>query len=331
MLSKNKIKLLEVNDEWISHLNKNYSSRVAEEYQIAIQKFLEWYFDTDNFQAILKRYSLPKISVEDIENWIIKLSKEGYGFTMVRRYRGAIVQFLQFINERFNVNDMLKVTDISLPVEIENFDALTDSEIRDIVEYAETLRDKLIILLLYETGMRRQEIIDFKKEHINFNNNTVIVNGFSGERVIPITEELSQFLLNYIREWKLYLDQINNQRVERAIKKHEKQKPLLKESEYLFQTLRSPQISSSTIHNVIKHTTYEYFYRDAILEGSNAKKAEELAKKKADIINPGTLRNSRKAYLFAQEKNIDEIMYLMDESNKWICNRFKNVADNLYQ
>src|SRR5690554_8163564 len=59
------------------------------------------------------------------------------------------------------------------------------------------LRDRLIIEVLYQTGMRLSELIHLKR--MDFQNNTLKVLGKRNkERIIPITKELSDQLNLYL-------------------------------------------------------------------------------------------------------------------------------------
>ena len=74
---------------------------------------------------------------------------------------------------------------IKLPEEI-----LTPDEIKEMIQVADSLRDKAIISLLYETGARRGEFLQFKIKHIDLVNKeycmTHIPEGKTKARLIPI-------------------------------------------------------------------------------------------------------------------------------------------------
>mgnify|MGYP000542377296 CR=1 FL=1 len=62
-----------------------------------------------------------------------------------------------------------------------------------------TIRNKLIIELLYSTGIRKSELINIKECDVDFANKTVKVLGKRNkERIIPLTQELITSLEKFL-------------------------------------------------------------------------------------------------------------------------------------
>ena len=60
------------------------------------------------------------------------------------------------------------------------------------------LLDKLIIEVLYQTGMRRAELCNLPLENVNFSRNEIVVIGKGNkERIVPISPDLSKVLKIY--------------------------------------------------------------------------------------------------------------------------------------
>ena len=60
-------------------------------------------------------------------------------------------------------------------------------------------RDKLMLRLLYETGMRRSELAGLKMSSVDFSSLTIKVLGKRNkERVIPIENELAHNISQYL-------------------------------------------------------------------------------------------------------------------------------------
>jgi len=65
------------------------------------------------------------------------------------------------------------------------------------------LLDKLIIEVLYQTGMRRAELCNLPLENVNFSRNEIVVIGKGNkERIVPISPELSKVLKIYHLEYR---------------------------------------------------------------------------------------------------------------------------------
>ncbi len=68
---------------------------------------------------------------------------------------------------------------------------LTKQEMRQLLSVIKNHRDKIMILFLYNTGLRNSELIHLEIKHLNFENNTVkVVQGKGGkDRIVNIVDE----------------------------------------------------------------------------------------------------------------------------------------------
>jgi integrase len=83
--------------------------------------------------------------------------------------------------------------------------------------------ERLVLLLLYSTGVRQAELIGLKEEHIDFSKSTIKVLGKgSKERIIPISAKLTSLIELYIKEKNLYLDQLTSNKEYLLVKKNGK-------------------------------------------------------------------------------------------------------------
>ena len=69
------------------------------------------------------------------------------------------------------------------------------------------LRDMALLVMLYETAARVQELIDLKVSSVRFGNPTVVTLHGKGEktRLVPINTEAARILKRYIQIWELTL------------------------------------------------------------------------------------------------------------------------------
>ncbi len=84
-----------------------------------------------------------------------------------------------------------------LPSTITKEDLLDQQDITNMLAVA-PLRDKAIIQLLWETGIRPQELLTMNVTSVNFKTGEISVNGKTGPRTIPITDLSLRFLGEYI-------------------------------------------------------------------------------------------------------------------------------------
>lgn len=72
---------------------------------------------------------------------------------------------------------------------------LTQQEVRDLIETAVDPRDRLVVKMLYATGVRVSELVNIRKSDIDFDRNTIKVFGKGAkERVVLIPEAMSEVL-----------------------------------------------------------------------------------------------------------------------------------------
>lgn len=67
--------------------------------------------------------------------------------------------------------------------------------------------DRLLLAILYQTGIRRSELVNLKESQVDSGNRTIKVLGKGGkERIIPVSAELSAALLTYKERKRVLLE-----------------------------------------------------------------------------------------------------------------------------
>lgn len=90
--------------------------------------------------------------------------------------------------------------------EINTFDILNKNELENLINYLNSNklkeRNKLIIYLLIDTGIRLNELLHIKVSNINFTNNTILLEITKTHRirVVPFTEATAYLLKEYIHK-----------------------------------------------------------------------------------------------------------------------------------
>lgn len=149
---------------------------------------------------------LEDIDHHDIRSWIIStLEDDGLLPRSVNRRLSCLRSFYRHLMRMGHLtrNPMLKVTALktrkSLPLFIEQhqMDRLLDD--MDFGKGFPGLRDRLIVELLYNTGMRRGELIGLKLADVDLYNNQLKVLGKRNkERMIPFGSNLDKLLREYL-------------------------------------------------------------------------------------------------------------------------------------
>lgn len=119
---------------------------------------------------------------------------------------------IQILKNMFKFNEV-KNDDLlgmqCLREEKNTFGALSNNELRDILEYINSdvlkLKNKLMLFILIDTGIRINELLNIKVGNINFYNNTIyLVNTKSHKpRFVPFSEGVSVMIRQYIRQFNV--------------------------------------------------------------------------------------------------------------------------------
>ena len=146
------------------------------------------------------------VTAADVRAWIAWLSKRGIASRSIRRKVQAVRAYYKYLMRRGIAEEnpaaeaeLAKVRR-RLPqvVREKNINELLDEEIDE--SDFESVRDKLIMMMFYETGMRRAELIGLKDSDVSVEVGELKVLGKRDkERIIPFGSELSHMISLYRR------------------------------------------------------------------------------------------------------------------------------------
>ncbi|RDD52700.1 recombinase XerC [Nanoarchaeota archaeon NZ13-N] len=194
------------------------SKNTIKTYSIPIKKFLEFMIKQTENKEIDSTTLKETINKEIILKFLINVRKEKkLDLNSIRLYTRALSSFLKFM-EREDLIKYLKAPKIDkkLPKYI------TFEEFQNILRVVKKRRDKLILLMLFYTGMRVSELVNLKKEDIMLKEGFIKVYGKGGkERIVPIPNFLIKELEEYLKEVKEEkIFNISTRQIERLVKKY---------------------------------------------------------------------------------------------------------------
>ncbi|MBI4647194.1 MAG: tyrosine-type recombinase/integrase [Bacteroidia bacterium] len=180
---------------------KRYSPHTIESYRTDIEQFRNYCNNLNGtFQPGI-------INHRHIRDWVIELINNNISTRSVNRKISTLKKFYKFLLREGNIskNPLDKVqipkTKKRLPFFVGEQEMNT---LLDDVDFGSgfcSFRDKLIVEMLYCTGIRRSELINLYDNNIDIYNSTIKVFGKRNkERIIPITPHLQQSVKNYIEE-----------------------------------------------------------------------------------------------------------------------------------
>ena len=139
-----------------------------------------------------------------IRSWIVSLVEAGLDKSSVNRKIATLRSFYGYLLRRkqLSVDPMTKIqalkTSRKLPVYVEEKPMemlLSDTDFPDTFA---GLRDKLVLELLYGTGIRLSELIGLKTTDVNLYNKTITVLGKRNKhRIVPLTQPLFALIEQY--------------------------------------------------------------------------------------------------------------------------------------
>ena len=180
-------------------LEKNYSHHTIKAYQKDIEAFAQFCMEHHGEEDIMG------ISYPLVRNWIVDLSDHGVSNRTINRKISSLQAYYKFLLKVGDVSvsplvkhRALKTSKkVEVPFSEKEMEAIL-SEIPFADDFAGE-RDKLIIELLYATGMRRTELVNLKIKDVNFSTQVIKVLGKRNkERIIPILPSTIAQIKNYL-------------------------------------------------------------------------------------------------------------------------------------
>lgn len=184
-------------------LEKNYSPHTIKAYSKDIVDFRDYCVNHHQLKEIQDvNYSL-------IRNWIVLLVEEGVSNRSINRKLSSLKSYYRFLVKigLIQSNPLAKHKALKAEKKIQvPFSEHEMSQVLNAIEYSSDfvgLRDKLIVELLYTTGIRRAELVNLKMNDINLSGSTIKVLGKrSKERILPIIPSLMSTIGSYLNERK---------------------------------------------------------------------------------------------------------------------------------
>ncbi|MBB5396083.1 tyrosine-type recombinase/integrase [Mucilaginibacter sp. AK015] len=202
-------------DRFIQYISfeKRYSPHTVAAYQSDLDQFLLFLSPPDGTHPVLHP---SEISHHDIRNWMAQQMDDGLTARSVNRKIATLRKYFKFLMQEGVISGN-PTSRINAPRVPRNLPAVVDGDkltqmldgrltIRDENIFTDTfagLRDKLVIEMLFGTGMRLAEITGVKHPDIDLYENTIKVLGKRNkQRIIPLNSELVSLIRRYVEAKK---------------------------------------------------------------------------------------------------------------------------------
>ena len=196
-------------EQFITYLNteRRVSGHTSTAYQKDIKTFLE-------FVAVDNEEDLKELSYQNIRGWIVDLVNNDQSNRTVNRKLSSLRTFFKWAqkNQIIDINPMLKIRGPKQEKRLPEFVKEEEIDLENLnsifPEGFPGLRDRLMIEVFYQTGIRLSELVELTQ--IGFEDGAIKVLGKRNkERIIPITAELTELFNRYLKS-PVYIEANND-------------------------------------------------------------------------------------------------------------------------
>ena len=165
--------------------------------------------DVNDFQEFIKTNKLAA-SLLDIRrsrtchNYVSELVKKGYEAKSINRKISSLRTFYNYLlkEELIDFNYFTEVENVKTPKKLPGF--VDENDMISLLDSIDTNtdlgnRNRVLLELLYATGMRVSEVCSLETKQLNFYNNTIKVNGKGKkDRIVILYNEIADKLKYYV-------------------------------------------------------------------------------------------------------------------------------------
>ena len=181
--------------DYLMH-ERRYSAHTVKAYVADMESYAEYCMNV-----------APDVELSDIEpkvvrKWVMSLKAEGLNATSINRKISTVRGFYRWMLKKSLIlrSPVQGLKNIRKPRRLPEF--VTEDKMDDILgddaAFADSKnggRDRLIIELFYDTGIRESELIELKCGDVDLSRRTITVHGKGGKtRMVPISESLCKRL-----------------------------------------------------------------------------------------------------------------------------------------
>ena len=181
-------------------VERKYSQRTVEAYHDDLRDFCSF------LNVKMEDFEPKDVGEDDVKNWMLYLLEEQYQSPRsVKRRLSALRSFYKFLLRQKKVTKDITArivppkADKPLPVFFRPAEMETVTQQDNWAEDFESIRNCLIIEMLYQTGMRQAEMLGLQDADLDLHQGQVRIFGKRRkERIVPIGDKLIQQIRDYL-------------------------------------------------------------------------------------------------------------------------------------
>lgn len=247
----------------------NYSDLTINGYDYEITKFLDYLNDN--------HLDYKKINIDMIRNYLKYLDSLKYKKNSISKNLSSLRSYYKFLTEEKVVltNPFKNISNPKKDKKLPDF--LNYEEINKLFDSADTktplgLRNRCILELLYDTGIRVSELVNLKINDIEFDKKAINILGKGKkERIVYYGDYLQEVLEKYINDSRKYL--LNNKLSEYLILNNNGSKITTRGVEYIIDKM----VNEAAIkHKISPHVLRHTFATHMLNGGADIKSIQQL-------------------------------------------------------
>lgn len=193
---------------------KRYSIHTLTSYSTDIKQLFDYFFTTYNDANL--NFALTPVF---IRSWLASLKDEGLDPRSINRKIASMQSFFQFLRKKnlINTNPVAALKMLKTAKRLPSF--LKEDQTNEVVfsENGENQNnwkvktEKIIVLILYNSGLRVSELVHLQEKQVDFHLKQLKVLGKGNkERQIPLKDELLQEINSYREEKRKHFQTFDN-------------------------------------------------------------------------------------------------------------------------
>lgn len=246
----------------------------------------------DNHKTVMRQYlphldgtSVDEATYGDVVDYADKVVERGHPRETLKVYNSSISSLHDFLNLYYDARmpDVSRIprqyTDIKSSHEREDIDR---DEVKALIDATESLRDALIIALLYFSGMRSSELCNLELSDLDMDSNRfyVVDAKYNGDRWLPIHENV-QFLL------------------ERWLEEARDAYPMASSSSFVFVGDESDKVDRQDVWEIVHEAAHEAGIQRKVGEKANGHNLYR--------VKPHVLRHAIATHAFEDGMTLEEL------------------------
>ena len=177
---------------------KRYSINTVDAYQNDLEQFFA--FLTSDFDSP----AIPDILPTFVRTWLASLKSDDISSKSINRKASSLKSFFKYQLKigKLDASPMVTVHSPKISKRLPEF--VLEEDLSDLFNHVEFTDDwkgkteRIVLLLLYSTGMRVSELINVKEEDVNFAKAQIKVLGKGNkERIVPLAKDMLDSLKEY--------------------------------------------------------------------------------------------------------------------------------------